>query len=1011
MALAAAGLLGVFAPAFSGTALEQSLAQMDHAMWTARDGAPQGILALAQAADGTLWIGSEAGLFNFDGLTFSAFKSLPGEPQLPAEPVYSICVSKDGALWVGFLQAGTARITHGRVELYPKVDKEPLGLVQNLTQAADGSIWGLSNYYRLVRFGADYAWHVEQTPMPGTRIGRFFIDSSDTLWVPLQGNRLYRRSLGQSAYTATDVETGIAFGFAETRDGSIWMTDVIAEIDRGRAQHFDHLGHHLLTVLPDDTSFDILYSPDDTVLLATQGNGLHRFTAETLAASPSQGQLKSDVFTRMDGLTSDEVHALLLDADGNMWAGGRRGLDRFRRAQLVRFVPRKPSVQWGVCASNQGPVWIAALSDQLYKLSGGTTIPFPEVHSFNSLFCAKDGDVWLVGGPTGIWHLHENNLEPVPYVTGIVPYGVLQVVATSDHTLYATIGGSAGGGYWQYKNNVWTKIVHEGLLGKAGWVEYIDSQDQLWMGRRDGVVTLPLEGRVLRSGDPGLGIVRAMLETTRGMFATGTNGIAVLREERFQMLAFADEASARGITGIIESNNGDLWLNASHGIVRVGASELDIALRRPDYRMKSDRLTEGDFVGAPQGVLQFQTAARDPDGNLWFVTVNGVIHIDPQHWRADSRPPIVSIKSISVDYRPLGHTAFIGPRPQALEIRYFGVNLTAPEQVIYRYRLDGFDDAWQDVGHRTEAIYTRLPAGTYTFRVIASNGNGAWTAPVSTAAFTVLPSFYQTTWFAAICICTALIIIWLVFRTRLRAITREVRARADERADERIRIARELHDTLLQGIQGLLLTFHVAAQKLSPDDDSKMMLEKALSTADRIIIEGRNRVNSLRSEHLTEAELIGSLENVGKELKLQDGIQFQVKRTGIAATLHAHVADEIFSIAREALTNAFRHSHASRISLELTYGTRYFSMRCSDNGRGFASEDQEKPGHWGLKGIFERAQRLGGQLRCRSNPTHGTEILCAIPSYRAYKSYSRVMFYLRAHHMSERNPINSKKVL
>ena len=246
MALTAVGLLGVFAPAFSGTALEQSLAQMDHAMWTARDGAPQGILALAQAADGTLWIGSEAGLFNFDGLTFSAFKSLPGEPQLPAEPVYSICVSKDGALWVGFLQAGTARITHGRVELYPKVDKEPLGLVQNLTQAADGSIWGLSNYYRLVRFGADYAWHVEQTPMPGTRIGRFFIDSSDTLWVPLQGNRLYRRSLGQSAYTATDVETGIAFGFAETRDGSIWMTDVIAEIDRGRAQHFDHLGHHLL---------------------------------------------------------------------------------------------------------------------------------------------------------------------------------------------------------------------------------------------------------------------------------------------------------------------------------------------------------------------------------------------------------------------------------------------------------------------------------------------------------------------------------------------------------------------------------------------------------------------------------------------------------------------------------------------------------------------------------------------------------------------------------------------
>jgi signal transduction histidine kinase len=241
---------------------------------------------------------------------------------------------------------------------------------------------------------------------------------------------------------------------------------------------------------------------------------------------------------------------------------------------------------------------------------------------------------------------------------------------------------------------------------------------------------------------------------------------------------------------------------------------------------------------------------------------------------------------------------------------------------------------------------------------------------------------------------------------RIRAISSAIKARAEERADERIRISRELHDTLLQSIQGLLLTFHVAAQKLSPDDDSKVMLEKALSTADRMIIEGRNRVNSLRSEHLTEAELIASLENVCRDLKVDDKVQYRVKRLGNEATLHAHVADEVFSIAREALTNAFRHSGASHLNLDLTYGTRYFSMSCADDGRGFDSQDQEKSGHWGLKGIVERAQKLGGQVRCGSKPMQGTEILFVIPSFRAYRGHSRMMFYLRAHLMSDRNPLN-----
>jgi signal transduction histidine kinase len=277
-----------------------------------------------------------------------------------------------------------------------------------------------------------------------------------------------------------------------------------------------------------------------------------------------------------------------------------------------------------------------------------------------------------------------------------------------------------------------------------------------------------------------------------------------------------------------------------------------------------------------------------------------------------------------------------------------------------------------------------------------------WTKPVSSEPFVVMPSFYQTTWFRVLCLVAALALIFAIFTLRVRALTRTIRVRAEGRADERIRIARELHDTLLQGVQGLLLNFHVAAQKIAPDDASKAMLERTLATADRIILEGRNRVSSLRSEQLTHAELVASIENVGKDLRFDSDVQFGVHRSGGEAVLHPHVADEIFWIAREALTNAFRHSGASRILVELIHGKRYFRLICTDDGRGFDAENGGKEGHWGLPGMRERAWRVGGRLEVQSARARGTRISVSLPAYRAYENNSRLMFYLSTLRWRER---------
>ena len=211
--------------------------------------------------------------------------------------------------------------------------------------------------------------------------------------------------------------------------------------------------------------------------------------------------------------------------------------------------------------------------------------------------------------------------------------------------------------------------------------------------------------------------------------------------------------------------------------------------------------------------------------------------------------------------------------------------------------------------------------------------------------------------------------------------------RAEERANERIQIARDLHDTLLQGVQGLLLSFHVAAEKVPPDHESKRALEKALTTADQIILEGRNRVNRLRSEDLTDAELKSLIEGVAANLNGAGEIEFAVERSGGGDSLRPDVADEVFNIAREALTNAFRHSEASRIMVELDYGKHKFRMSCHDNGRGFdvgALQANGKNGHWGLRGMEERAEKIGAEFSCKSAPDKGTEVSALLSARRAY---------------------------
>jgi signal transduction histidine kinase len=464
------------------------------------------------------------------------------------------------------------------------------------------------------------------------------------------------------------------------------------------------------------------------------------------------------------------------------------------------------------------------------------------------------------------------------------------------------------------------------------------------------------------------------------------NGIALFGEQGFLYLAFEDENHVRGISGLVESEDGDLWLNGSYGVVRVPKLEVSKALGSPNYRMSAEIITEGNVIGPAPLTYAMPSAVRGAEGTIWFSSSSKVIYVDPRRFPRNPVPPVLTISSIAADGKILPDYRHIAAGVNTIVMKYTGVNLTAPERVVYRYKLDGSDNSWQEVGTRSEAVYTRLGPGHYRFHVRASNGEGEW-SEASSQEFTILPAFYQSPWFVILCAAAIMAILWMALMARVRRISERVRIRAEERAEERVRIARDLHDTLLQGVQGLMLRVHVATQQIPEGAGARNKLEQALKAADDVLIEGRDRVRSLRSNSLRNLTLAEALEGVGAHFTHNNQITFRVLTEGATVQLDSLILEEVFCIGREAITNAFQHAQATCITVSIVYGKNEFRTSCQDNGAGIPPhvlEHYRREGHWGLVGMKERAERIAAHFQCKSSPAEGTLVTVLVPANLAY---------------------------
>jgi signal transduction histidine kinase/streptogramin lyase len=534
-------------------------------------------------------------------------------------------------------------------------------------------------------------------------------------------------------------------------------------------------------------------------------------------------------------------------------------------------------------------------------------------------------------------------------------------------------------------------------------------QGGIWIGTRNGELGLFRNGALQKfpvnpdSKSPLAN--RIIAEPDGAVLAAFDDGLVEMRRGKVQRMTTKNGLPCEGIFSFVEDKEKRWWLNTQCGIVEFSDSELERWWANPEAVIQT-RLYDVLDGARPSARAPFNSAATSPDGRVWFVNSGVVQVLDPSSSSQKALPAATYIESVIVDRKEFDATDHLklSPHPRDLQIDYTSPSFLVPQRVKFRYRLDGYDRDWKDAGTRRQAFYTDLPPGEYSFRVIACNSDGVWNESAAKLDFSVAPAYYQTNWFRALCASVFLALLWAAYQVRIRQVQHQFALTLEARVGERTRIARDLHDTLLQSFHGLLFRFQ-ATRNLLPNrpEEATQALDTALIRAEQALDESRNSIQGLRPSLSPENDLDQMLIATGQELTssncAEDGSpRFELVVEGERRGLPPMIKDEIGRIARELLRNAFRHARAHEIEVEIRYQDDVFRLIVRDDGKGMDPkilQDGGRPGHWGLPGVQERASGIGARLEFLSEAGAGTEVRLTLPAAIAYeKSRSGPRFRL-----------------
>jgi signal transduction histidine kinase len=778
----------------------------------------------------------------------------------------------------------------------------------------------------------------------------------------------------------------------QSRDGEIWLGDAWRAIRRLS-------DNSTKGVLPLKGKPELLVDSHDNLWIAQDDQGLSRILHISDHSLPPVIEHGTN-----SGLTSQQTLALLEDREGNIWVGTERGLDRFRETPFVHFLDAGLHYFPSLIAADDGSVWIDSLGSSLMHIVDGKTIPVgAKVHSGpfakrrNGDICFMDAISYEVQCYGRDAPIHVKITAPTRHVHS------LAMVEDTDGYLLISFQGS---GLWRYMNGSWDQPTDPELPKGSPWSMLSDAQGRLWLGYGSDAIVVRTNGayRTLHIRDGAWSNTLTLFQTQDAIWAAGSTGLMFFDGNQFRRVQSLEANLLQGTSGIAQDRQGNLWLNAGAGVLRISAAEVALLVRNPNHPVKIDVFDENDgLLGQPTQFKRGPSAISDSHGTLWFAMGGEVVSLAPSRLGRGKALPSVLIESVLVDGK-LAHRA--PGQPEAvlytdtahlhdLEINFIGISLSAPERVYYRYRLVGEDQGWRNAGKRRQAFYTRLSPGTYQFLVSASNGEDWNDLPIP-LRIVVRPAFYQTWWFLTLIVLLALFIASQILRARMRYVAEQVHSRLSERVAERERVARELHDTLLQGFQGLLMRFHLATQSIPTDEPARAEMEDALDSADSLLVESRERIRDLRHEAIEFDPLPEALSALGEEFAVPRNWELKVITHGIEVDLNPITYQDIYAISKEALVNAFRHSKATLIKADLHFEPHRLQIAVTDNGVGLAPDilnGGRRADHWGLAGMQERADNLGAELNLSTLPEGGTRVKLIVPGAMAYRHVKNPPFW------------------
>ena len=970
--------------------------------WQTDDGLPQNTVhAVLQTLDGYLWFATEDGLVRFDGAQFTVFDK-KSTPQLGSDLIYSLFQDRQGALWIS-TSGGLTRFENGEFKRFSTDEGLPANAAWSVYQSRDGSLWALTT----AGLGKFANGHFQPLDFPqGLSAASTLVESPDgSLWVN-SGNSLLRIApVHTSVKTVVEGPEQIQ-ALAVDAHGTIWAGS--------------HAG---LKVVASDGTQNTFHLPDalgaDVTSLLSTADG-HLWIGTTNGLGEYDGKT-THVFAPRDGLPGNRVTSIFEDREHSVWVATDHGLARIAAGRVSALTPKEGlsgNVVLAFYEDREGNMWLGTesggvsvlrdrkfttytaqdgLTDDLVRsvfqdrtgtiligTNGGGVNQY-QSGRFSSLSTANglssnvalaladdaNGNIWI-GTPDGLNRVQGNRATVFTSADGLADDFVRSLY--TDHAGVLWIGTRHG--LSRYENGRFVSYSAMDGLGSDLVGAVVEDADQsYWIGTLGGLTHFANGSFTNYSTQNGLSsnVITALYQDPDGALWIGTNGGGLNERVGGKFISFSTAKTLpQEIYGILDDGSGNLWLGSSKGIFRVSKKQLSAgtaAAIRPDVYGTADgmRISECSSGGHP-------AAWKAKDGTLWFATLRGVTTVDPVHMPVNRVPALVAVEQVLVDDARLPmQNAEVGPGHTRFAFQYAGLSFVAPQKVRFRYKLDGFDRDWVDAGTRRVAYYTNIPSGRHTFRVMACNNDGVWSEQDATFDFRLRPHFYQTYWFYLLVAISVLLLAYEAYRWRVHA----VQSQFDAVLAERNRIAREIHDTLAQGFVAVSVQLEVVARLLATSTDAaREHLEQARTLTRECLAEARSSIWNLRSQAAAENDLASSLTQSAARITANTNVKARVQVSGTFRPIDSRIEAEILRIGQEAITNVVRHAQAQNANITLLFEDKLLRMTIKDDGRGFEGDahEQSQNGHYGLKGMRERAALIGARFTVKSARNEGTEV-------------------------------------